>query len=163
MNRHWPTRLANGACLTSAVLWLLSLFAAGLSIRLNPWDHHMTLAADFHVGVWSGFSRVDPVLGLCFSDPVLVFFNHNEGPYAGSLTTIEGDPHAPVVTRGDWEFPRIYYRHIQYETAAEWTLMVSLWYPLMYFSIGPVIWGVMRWRRGRANHELNPEPPTGNP
>ena len=163
MTRHWSTRLANGACLTSAVLWVLSLFAVLMSFKLNPWDHHVLLTHDFRVGVWSGFSRSDPLLVFCPPDPVLVFFNHNGGPYTGDLITIDGDPQAPVVTCSDWEFPRIYYRHIQYETAAEWTLMVSLWYPLMYFAIGPIIWGVLRWRRSRANCELNREPPGGTP
>ena len=163
MIRHWPTRLANGACPASAVLWLLSLIAAVLTLALNPWDHHVTINPDCRLGVWSGFSD-----GI---DPVLVFFNrqvgcdHDHGPYRGSLITVEGDPWPPVVTGVDWDFPRIYYRHIRsgWDDSVVWTLMVSLWYPLILCAIGPIIWGVFRWRRSRASCELNGEPPRDNP
>lgn len=144
------------------MLWVFSLIASFLTFALNPWDHNVSPTPDFRIGVWSGFSRMDPVLGFCSSDPVLVFFNQIDGPYRGSLITVEGDPHPPAVTRVDWEFPRIYYRHIRYDTAVEWTLMVSLWYPLILCAIGPFVWGVSRWRRSRVNVGLNLEHSRGN-
>ena len=159
MIRHWPTRLANGACLTSATLWLLSLIAAFLTPALNPLDHHVTINPDCRLGVSSVFN------GSNFPDPVLVCFNHEQGPYRGSLITVDGDPRPPVVTGVDWEFPRIYYRHIhsRRDDSVIWTLMVSLWYPLILFAIGPLVWGVSRWRRSRVKVELSPEPSTENP
>ena len=144
------------------MLWVFSLIAAFLTLALNPWDHRVTLTPDFRFGVWSGFSHLNPVLGFSCSDPVLVFFNQNEGPYRGSLITVEGDPHPPMVTGVDWEFPRIYYRRIRWDDSLTWTLMVSLWYPLILFAIGPLIWGVSRWRHSHATVEPKPEQSTGN-
>ena len=162
MIRHWTTRIASGACLASAMLWVLSVVGAFLTLALNPWDHHLSPTPEFRVGVWSGFSLPHPVRGLCNPDPVLVFFNQIDGRYRGSLYTVEGDPHPPVVTRVDWGFPRIYYRHFRYDKAVEWTLMVSLWYPLILFAIGPVVWGVSRWKCFLAKVEPKPEQTMGN-
>lgn len=153
MTLHWTTRYAKGACLASAVLWTLSLIASFLTLALNPWDHCVTLTPDFRIGVWSGFGGMDPVL---------VFFNEDIGPYRGSLITVEGDPQPPVVTRVDWEFPRIYYRHIRWDDSLTWTLMVSLWYPLILLAIGPLIWGVSRWRHSHAQIEPKLKQSTGN-
>ncbi|MEK6259077.1 MAG: hypothetical protein AABP62_10725 [Planctomycetota bacterium] len=161
MIRHWTSRIANGACLASAMLWVFSLSVTFLTFALNPWGNHLTINPDFRVGVWSGFS-LDLVLGFSGTDPVLVFFNRNEGPYRGSLITVEGDPHPPVVTGVDWEFPRIYYRHIRWDDSLTWTLMVSLWYPLILFAIGPLIWGVSRWRHSHAKVEPKPDQSAGN-
>lgn len=148
MTQHWTTHINNGACLASALFWVFSLIAAFLTLTLNPWDHRVALTPDFRFAVWSGFSG---------TDPVLVFFNQNEGPYRGSLITVEGDPRPPVVSSFDWEFPRIYYRHIRRDDSIEWTLMVSLWYPLIVFAIGPVAWGASRWKCSRAKTARNPD------
>ena len=135
------------------MLWVFSLISVLLTAALNPWDCHLAITPNLRVGVWAAFSH---------HDPSLVFFNEREGPYRGSLITIVGDPNPPVVTRVDWEFPRIYYRHIRSDDAVTWTLMVSLWYPLILFAIGPFVWGVSRWRRSRVNVGLNLEHSRGN-
>jgi hypothetical protein len=134
------------------MLWVLSFVAALLTLVLNPWDHRLTFTQDCRFGVWSGFGSVDPVL---------VFFNEDLGPYRGSLITVEGDPQPPVVTRVDWEFPRIYYRHIRGNGFLTWTLMVSLWYPMTLLAIGPLVWRVSRQKHTHAQVEPNPKQASG--
>ena len=51
MNRRWTARIANGACLASAMLWVLSLIASFLTFALNPWDHNVSPTPDFRIGV----------------------------------------------------------------------------------------------------------------
>lgn len=45
------------------------------------------------------------------------------------------------------DLPGIYYRHFVWwkEKDTEWTLMISLWYPILLFAIAPAFWIFRRW------------------
>ncbi|HKW30741.1 MAG TPA: hypothetical protein VJT54_15510 [Verrucomicrobiae bacterium] len=49
------------------------------------------------------------------------------------------------------DLPGVYFRHWQMHDQVRplWTLMVSLWYPLVLFSILPVLWIFRRWHLWR--------------
>jgi hypothetical protein len=73
-------------------------------------------------------------------DPRLAIFNDPIGPYLGSIVGLEGtDSPKSEVAFGD--FAGIYYRYFLFEDGeTNWTLMVSLWYPLVLFACLPTIW-----------------------
>jgi hypothetical protein len=65
-----------------------SVLLLATSILLNPWDHRLSLAEHFQLGLWRGR---------------LVFFNDADyGPYRGSVVALYGDNYAdvPVKTQG---------------------------------------------------------------
>jgi hypothetical protein len=133
---------------------------------MNPRDECLSLTDHFHIGVWDGFS------GDSFG--MSVFFNNAEyGPYRGSIMSIS-DEKAPAPKRWGWsvlwygfsqetefdrqgnaaliekacDLPGIYFRHFRQPDKADslWTLMISLGYPLLLFSILPVAWIFRRMR-----------------
>jgi hypothetical protein len=145
------------------VLWLLTF-------AITPWDHKISLTKEFHISVWSGFNG--DTLGR------LVFFNNAQyGPYRGSIMNFGGENTHEV--QSGWfyanhhydfgqitstnsngtidrlklcDLPGIYFRHFQFHDQANtlWTLMLSLWYPLILFSILPVVWIFSCWRSKRS-------------
>jgi hypothetical protein len=84
----------------------------------------------------------------------LVFFNQTT-PYAGSVVSFTGDN--SVVEHGLTGYG-IYFRSIKYIDKKEtwWTLMISLWYPVIIFAILPLAFVVKKWC---ATNKL----PTGRP
>lgn len=52
------------------------------------------------------------------------------------------------------DLPGVYFRHFDIHGQAHtlWTLMISLWYPLIAFSLLPAIWTFFRWR---SRHKPN--------
>ena len=79
------------ACMTSLVLFGVSVVLVALSLSLNPWDHRVSLTDEFHIGLWRG--RV-------------VFFNDAEyGPYRGSIISLvpaDGNLHPPLEREITW-------------------------------------------------------------
>ena len=74
----------------------------------------------------------------------VIFFN---GPYPNATTTL-----GPTDTETFWEGYGIYHRVIN-DSASKvtwWTLMISLWYPLILFGILPAIF-VVKKLRGRQS------------
>lgn len=153
--------------MVSLVSTLLAICTFGLwlaTFAITPWDHKISLAQNFHVSVWKGFSG--DTLGR------LVIFNDAQyGPYRGSIMRLsDGNVQETCFGwhAGDYDFgqiiftnqdhtidklkacdlPGIYFRHWQMHDQVHplWTLMVSLWYPLVVFSLLPVIWLFFRWR-----------------
>ena len=133
------------ATLISIVLVIATALLIVVSYFFSPWEHYyVSFTERAHVGVWGR--------GL---DPRIVFFNHPDGPYCGSIIGIidsEGNLHPPLIREesfGDsWG---IYYRYFQWADAKLWTLMVSLWYPLAIFAILPTTrWIVPLFRRRRT-------------
>lgn len=151
------------------VLWLVTLVA-------SP---RFPLTRHFNLGVWSGFSG--DTLGR------LVFFNDAQyGPYRGSIIALSDDKHPPKavwtwrvsenygagkeyifdgegaiqVTATGADFPGVYYRHFQWPNSPQplWTLMVSLWYPFLFFSVLPLGWILRHWRLRRPDATPRPTP-----
>lgn len=136
------------ATVTSTVLFIGSvvLFLAGFI--LNPWDHYLSFNDESHVGV----------LGMGFESK-LVFFNDTEyGPYRGSIIGLVDedmveDTNGPSLRDYALAFAQsvgVYYRYFEFPDDKLWTLMVNLWYPIVIFSILPII-NAMGWIRTRRN------------
>lgn len=93
---------------------------------------YISLGSELHVAVASNWGGN------------LVFFNQAV-PYTGSLVSIAGDK--SVVERG-WTGYGIYFRSIEHTNKDQtwWTLMVSLWYPVIIFGILPGLFVVQKLR-----------------
>lgn len=108
----------------------------------TPWDCSISIADDFHIGVWSGFAG--DTLGR------LVLFSDTEsGPYHGSVIALrgaDGELSPPLDRQVKWgDAYGIYYRYFRWSDGRSlWTLMVSLWYPLLLFAALPVVWVARR-------------------
>ncbi len=72
-------------------------------------------------------------------------FSEETGPYNGSIIsfTSPGDP-SPYETERRFDALGIYFRYFKFRIVFPgevlWTLTVSLWYPIILFSILPAIW-----------------------
>ena len=115
----------------------------------NPWNHSLSVANDFHIGIWGGLDG--PPLGT------VVFFNNKEyGPYRGSIIALSddrGNPVPPLEKQAWGPAWGIYYRHFHWldSGATLWTFMVSLAYPFVLFSGLPVAWLWRRWQNFRSS------------
>jgi len=161
---HMTHRPFCAASLASAffAVCVLALWLATFAI--TPWDHRVSLTDRFYVSVWSGFGG--DTLGR-----LVIFSDAHYGPYRGSIIGIGGENTHEV--RWGWQaghydfgkitftnpsgtvdrlrlcdLPGVYFRHFDIHDQAHtlWTLMISLWYPLIAFTILPAIWIFRRWR-----------------
>jgi hypothetical protein len=149
-----PTLVSGAVCCFLLVLlpvsYHLSLVGEDIqSRRLSPHDSG-AITSRFHVG---------------FMDGGLWFFSH-DCPYMGSLTDIVGPNTREIISSWDaagYDFgevryvtnqgevlekkrfctlPGVYFRHflLHGEVASRWTLMVSLWYPILVMAVLPALW-----------------------
>ena len=74
----------------------------------------------------------------------LILFNQ-EAPYTGGIYAMSGDK---TVSAKGWDGFGIYFRLIKDTkmVGSWWTLMISLWYPVIIFAILPVTFAVKKWR-----------------
>jgi len=136
MTRRW----FNIASLVSGVFVAFTIVLWLATFVVSPWHHYVSFTRNFHVSVWSGVTG--DTLGR------LVIFNSADyGPYIGSSI---------VRPERDVEFGDtfgIYYRYFHWPSYGTlWTLMLSLWYPLILFSILPGVWIFRRWYLGGKNN-----------
>lgn len=100
--------------------------------RSATWDRGVaiSLSEDFHISLMDGR---------------LVFYNSLDyGPYQGSMLSM-GGVDVPVV-RGFGDWVGVYYRNIKWADGASLlTLAVSLWYPLILFSVLAMIYETRRY------------------
>ena len=91
-------------------------------------------------------------------DVRLAFYNHPEGPYTGSIISLEddqGNVYPPIereVAFGNTL--GIYYRYFRWPGTTLWTLLVSILYPMAFFSVLPLLQLIRRFRlrrRARRN------------
>jgi len=78
----------------------------------------------------------------------VIFFNQ-EVYYSGSIISFAGDK---TVSEVGWDGPGIYFRsirHIVRKDWDQWTLMINFWYPIVIFSILPLIFFIRKWRTAR--------------
>lgn len=119
-----------------------TLVLAIASAWINPWDHHLSISEDFHIGVWGrGW------------DVRLVFFNdRNYGPYRGSVISLDG---FPVMQQelGFGDTAGIYLRYFHWSHETLWTFMLLIWYPTVMFAILPV-WQLLRRNTGTTHRQL---------
>jgi hypothetical protein len=123
-------RTFNIITLVSAILLGGSLFLLFISCKINPRDSHLSLCDTFHISV---FERR------------LAFFNSSEyGPYRGSIIGFadsNGNIQPPLECDiGFGDTMGIYYRYFHWKDGGVlWTLMISLWYPTIVFSVLPIL------------------------
>ena len=126
-------RAFNFACLVSAALLGFTLVLSAASSDFDTPDYHLSLSDGFHIGLLR-FGRDS--LGR------IAFYNNAEyGPYRGSLLFLEEPP--PMPRRVDFRcrYGICYCDYLWEDGVALWTLMVSLWYPVLLFGVLPLIWG----------------------
>lgn len=122
-------KIRNGAYI-SAILFLGFICLYIIVWFLNPnqnldWSY-FSLGKDFHIAItknWGGN---------------FVFFNQ-DSPYTGSIIKFAGDKTIKEWGLTGWG---IYFRHIDnsVQKSVWWTLMISLWYPIIMFGALPVIY-----------------------
>jgi hypothetical protein len=94
-----------------------------VSYRLDMQRHGVAITPRFHLGLFDGGA----------------WFYGDEWPYRGSIIQIDGQP--PVSQKSGLDFPGVYYRYFFRSSAhTTWSLMVSLWYPIVLFAILPALW-----------------------
>jgi hypothetical protein len=120
----------------------MSLLLAFVGAFTNPRKHFVSIGNSFHISVSN--------IGL---DSRIVFFNDSDyGPYRGSIISIADGPQPKSVGIGDaWG---LYYRHFEWPAQRLWTLMISLWYPIVLFAMMLV---VSLWRRNTVSKNANPK------
>jgi hypothetical protein len=146
-------RLFAAAAFASAVLLVLTFALWLAAFAVSPWDHHLSVATSFHIGVWGGVDG--PTFGR------LVFFNDDEyGPYRGSVVALsdaQGNV-SPAYRVSAWgDSYGVYYRHFYFPGSDKtlWTLMISLLYPFALFAVLPLTWCWRQWRTGRTGDVQN--------
>ncbi|MEI9863238.1 MAG: hypothetical protein WDN00_01485 [Limisphaerales bacterium] len=82
----------------------------------------------------------------------VIFFNQ-EAPYTGSIVSLGDDG---VIVNGCTGYG-IYYRLIKdpARTDSWWTLMFSLWYPVVTFSILPLIFLIKKWHAAKPHKRMS--------
>jgi len=137
-------RTLNMLTALSAILLAMVVVAFVAGYSFTAWDYSILIGDATNVGLWSR--------GL---DSRLALFNDKEyGPYCGSIIGIvgpDGKTYPPLRHEeyfGDsWG---VYYRYFQWYDGYElWTLMISLWYPLVLFGIMPIGWAIYNFSRRR--------------
>ena len=119
-------RLSKIPIVTSSVSLCISLLLFVGGYVLDPSEYYLSFDDDCHVGIW--------VQGL---DARVVLFSDAEyGPYFGStigLVDEYGIVYPPVLFElGFGDYWGIYYRNIRWpDSTGLWSLMVSLWYPVI--------------------------------
>lgn len=137
-----PGRTFRIATIISTALLAGTLFLVARSWENPSTTPYFSVAPSFHIGIWQGGDVA----------PSVAFFNNAEyGPYRGSLIGLHGvvDPDLLRVSHFGRAYG-IYYRYFQWTHTTLWTLMVSMWYPLVAFSILPATWYYHFARRKRT-------------
>ncbi|MEX0776470.1 MAG: hypothetical protein WD042_12270 [Phycisphaeraceae bacterium] len=128
-------RMYSAAVGTSTALLVAMFLSVLLLIWFHPQNPHLSFGQGFHVGVCN-FRDWDFRLAF-FSDA-------QYGPYRGSIIDLTGT----VAMHGFGDRYGVYYRHVQWPAGATfWTLLVSIWYPIIATAILPSIWLLRRARR----------------
>jgi hypothetical protein len=120
--------------LASAIVCGLALVALLVSHRLDPRRHGITVTSRFHVGFFDGG----------------VWFYSDQWPYRGSIIQVDGQP--PLLRQAGFDFSGIYYRIFRFPADSTWSLVVSLWYPIVLSAILPALW-IYRRRRIHLSHD----------
>jgi hypothetical protein len=125
--------LLNILTLMSLILLCLTGFLFYLSYRINAWEESFSLRDDFHISLYRRGKGCN-----------LAFFTEKESPYTGSIVKLSGMEWPKI--RGFGYTWGIYYRHFTWPEEKQWTLYISLWWPVVLFSILP---GLFLYRKDR--------------
>jgi hypothetical protein len=154
--KHFPVFTAISFVLLAITL-CLSVISLFIDLSKNQ-EHKLTLSEYFHIGLQRGSQH--SVFGS------IIFFN-GEYPYVGSIVRL-ATREQPRSVRGWYlsihglghetysndlgieieamyccDLPGIYYRYFKLPSSTIWTLTISLWLPMVIFSLLP---GIQIWR-----------------
>src|SRR5262245_42563348 len=118
--------LIKGAFISVVLFFACALLAVyAWLVNPDPREHHVSLG--FYV---AAVNLRGPRL-VVFSDAVV-------GPYTGGTVDIfrPGSKEKPTVENDDIDLPGIYFRTL-FGQRRTWTLILSLWYPLLIFGVLP--------------------------
>jgi hypothetical protein len=130
-------RVFNIGSFLSTILLVATVVLCIAGFIVDSWEHNLSVGG-LHVGLGPGFS------GDTMSR--VVFFNDElNGPYRGSIIGFvdeEGNLYPPLDRRVAWgDSFGFYYRYFRWpDGSVLWTLMISLWYPLIVFMVLPATW-----------------------
>jgi hypothetical protein len=119
----------NSVTMVSTVMLALTVLLFVTGYVIGPWSPTLSLRHDFHLRVWNRGPNSR-----------LVFFNDAEyGAYCGSIIgLVDADGVDRSLEREEWfDAWGIYYRFFQWPDYKLWTLMVTLWYPIVLFAFAP--------------------------
>ena len=136
-------KASNLTTAASAILLGITLALCVSAYWVNPYGHHVSIGPNFHIGVYDGSGDYD--IGR------IAVFTHPHGPYTGGMIGVVGGRSPSLVGFGDTA--GVYFRYFNHSNPKNWTLMVSLWYPLIFFSVLPGIW-LWRYRFKARGQEL---------
>jgi hypothetical protein len=141
-------RIFNVAAFVSTALLACTLLPWFATSAFDPVQNHISLTRTFHIGFRPGLNG--DTIGR-----FVVFNDAEEGPYRGSVYQLSdgnGNIHRHLVRKVAWgDSFGIYYRYFRWpEGTTLWTLMVSLWYPLVLFAGLPLAWLFTRCRARRV-------------
>jgi hypothetical protein len=130
------------ATVVSAILLCINLLLAMVGAFTDPRDLFVSISDSFHVSIMN--------MG---TDSRIVFFNDSDyGPYRGSIISVTDGSQPRTVAIGDtWG---LYYRHFEWPTQRLWTIMISVWYPIL-FSAMVLVASLLR--RTTFNKDANPK------
>ena len=134
------------ASITSQILLAIFLVVFLLGFVVSPSKHFLSMTDSIHVGVWN----------RGFDSRIVVFNDAQNGPYRGSINGLVGDDgevYPKIVhQRAFGDAYGVYYRFIQRADSADWTFMVSIWYPIAMFAIIPILtsFGHKRFSKAKA-------------
>jgi hypothetical protein len=122
--------------IASAIGCGLMMLALVVSYRMDMRRDGITFTEHFHSGIFDG--------GLWFYSDQL--------PYHGSIIQLGDQP--PILQKSGFDCPGVYYRYFRFPTNTIWSVMISLWYPVVALAILPVIWMFHRRRHNLKNEEV---------
>ncbi len=163
------------APIVSVLFLAITLCLSIASWRFNSWvhpEHKLEISESFHVGIGRA-SKGNPF-------GYITFFN-DELPYCGSIISLvtgeeptckhvwylwiygfgcEGytDESGRETEVENWcDLPGVYYRYFRWPDFTLWTLTVSLWLPLLFFSLLPCaqIWTWLKKRNLNSKSRCN--------
>ena len=132
------SRICNTLSVISAILLACTIILWAWSFWTDPRKECLSFSGDFHVAVQDGH--------------VEFFSDKTHGPYRGSIIALTS-PEWPIERifskqQAFGDICGIYYRYFRWADsgAVLWTLSVSLFYPMIVFSLLPVIslWSLRR-------------------
>jgi hypothetical protein len=130
----------------------VTLMLAVSTFWINAYDHHLSLTDEFHVGVG--------IYSPSFHPRLVVFNNTDYGPYRGSLIGLSdgqgGIVGGPLQMRYFGDTAGIYYRWFLWPEGTIWTLMISLWYPIAFFSAALALCRMRLARQARSDSNSRP-------
>jgi len=135
------------SCVCVSMMFFLGF--AGLYIYALIADPHPTMSRSSTSCPHVSFSDNFNVTVIKHWGGNVVFFNQEVPFFGGSFGQTESEK--------GWDGCGIYFRIVKDTRRADnwWTLMISLWYPIVIFCVLPLIFLIQKWRSAPKNLRSN--------